>query len=130
MELHYSDTTGEAMLRGTRDELVAVAEVIRSGAGSVRLDPVPDAAPYDRGLAILEVATVPEAQVTLFVTGAEDRYRITGEPRLLEVLASSIEEYGLEADPADTLDHLHVDYFPGHYYLSERSESMVVCAVS
>ncbi|MFI6848954.1 hypothetical protein ACIBJD_30705 [Kitasatospora sp. NPDC050467] len=126
MEIHYSDSTGEALLLGNREELLALAEVIRSGAGRVGLAPVTDAAPYDRGLAVLEVETVAEAAVTLSVEGSSDRFRITGEPRLLDVLAANIEEYGRHADAGNSLDHLHVDYFPDHYYLSPESESLVV----
>ncbi|MEK2494020.1 hypothetical protein WN990_31170 [Kitasatospora purpeofusca] len=126
MRLHYADDGGEAALFGRAEELVTLAEVIRAGAGSVALDPVADAAPYDRGLAVLEVATAAGAAVTLSVEGPSDLYRIAGEPRLLDVLAASIEEYARHADPEDPLDHLHVDPFPGHYYLSPESESMVV----
>ncbi|MGV9267610.1 Imm32 family immunity protein [Kitasatospora sp. NPDC003701] len=126
MQLHYSDHGGEAALFGGPDELIALAAVIRAGAGTVALDPVADAAPYDRGLAVLEVGTAAGAAVTLSVEGPSDRYRITGEPRLLDVLAANVEEYARYADPDDSLDHLHVDPFPGHYYLSPESESLVV----
>ncbi|WP_162890399.1 Imm32 family immunity protein [Streptomyces olivoreticuli] len=46
------------------------------------------------------------------------------EPRWLEVLGENIEQFGAKSLPSD---HLHIEYFPDHYYLAPDSTSLVVC---
>jgi hypothetical protein len=41
----------------------------------------------------------------------------------LALLAENVEGFASEADRSE---HLHVDYFPGHDYLAQESDSLVV----
>jgi hypothetical protein len=48
---------------------------------------------------------------------------IKGDPESLGILADNIDDFASEADSGT---HLHVEYYPGHYYLAEGSESLVI----
>jgi hypothetical protein len=50
---------------------------------------------------------------------------VSGGDSLLKVLAEDID--GLLSGPAS--EHLHIDYYPDHYYLAEGSEPILITRI-
>lgn len=122
MQVHRQDATTEMELRGTAAELLSLAELLRSGAGSAELDRVGDPAPYDRALLRVQVARGPGLAVMRCSPGS-DVLVIRGGDAPLGLIADNLAGFA-EAD--DRTGHLHLDPFPGHDYLDVASESLVV----
>ena len=117
----YAETTGEVEVSGTRAGLLALAGVLRSG-GDLALAPVADPAPYDRALVRLGVRLRRAGRVRVSVDGGV--LVVEGGPEAIAVLAENVEGFAAEAD--DPRHHLHIEYFPGHFYLAEGSAPLVL----
>lgn len=117
----YAGATGEVEVSGTRAGLLALAGVLRGG-GDLALAPVADPAPYDRAPARLRVRLREAGRVRVSVD--DTILLIEGGPGSIAVLAENVEGFAAEAD--DPRHHLHIDYFPGHFYLAEGSAPLVV----
>ncbi|GHH82967.1 hypothetical protein GCM10018793_43900 [Streptomyces sulfonofaciens] len=122
MKVLRDDSTGELELSGTRSELMALGRKLRSGDGKTLLAKVPDPFPYSRSLLRIEIR---QASGKVRISSSERGEALDVEGRLLflSLLAENIEGFALEADQSD---HLHVDYFPEHDYLTGGSGSLVV----
>ncbi|MFF4594457.1 hypothetical protein [Amycolatopsis sp. NPDC001319] len=116
------DTFGEMSISGTRSDLLALCRELRSGRAEMRASKAADPRPYDRSLSRIEFRP---ASGKVHISSLEDgeSMEIRGGLEFLAFLAEVIEGFALEADQDD---HLHVDYFPGHYYLVEESDSLVI----
>ena len=118
-----SESTGELELRADGPGLVALARrLVSPGAGHLRLDGVDDPWPYDHSLDRIEVVVSPE---WLTITCLDDRgvLRISGTADRLAILAANVRNL---ASTGSTGDHLHIEWFPEHFYLSEDSEALVI----
>ncbi|MFE7455794.1 hypothetical protein [Streptomyces sp. NPDC057554] len=117
-----NDSTGELELSGTRSELLALGQKLRSGRGEIILAKFSNPFPYTRSLLRIEFQ---QATGKIRISSSEDgeALEVEGGPESLSLLAENIEGFALEADQDD---HLHVDYFPEHDYLAEGSGSLVV----
>lgn len=62
------------------------------------------------------------------ISAADDVVTIGGSAPKIEILAESIGDFA--KDPEALGDHLHISYYPGHYYLVEDSLEMVVSRLS
>lgn len=123
MRALYAETTGESLLSGTPDELLALAGLLREGAGDLALPPVADPAPYDRALVEFRVRHRATGKVRVRVDGGT--LEIGGAPEYLAVLADNIADFAADPD-AGPRHHLHVEHFPDHFYLAEDSAPLVV----
>lgn len=122
MQVRRQDVSHEMELRGTAVELNALAELIRSGDGGVELDCAGDPFPYDRKLSRVRIAPASGPAVIQCSSDSDVLY-IRGGGAQFELLAVNLEGF---ADEGDALSHLHLDYFPGHDYLDESSEPLVI----
>lgn len=122
MHVLRKDSTGETELAGTTRDLLRVVDALRSGGRTLQLDSSVDPAPYGRALSLL-VSRRTSGGVTMSVAPEGTSIEIQGGVEELAILASNIEGFASEGDPAI---HLHIEYFPGHVYLSEGSEPLVV----
>jgi hypothetical protein len=121
---------GGVELRGASRALMAFAELLASDAlpGAYRLEVPPGAspAPYDLFLTAVRV----ERGEGATQVGLEERtLLISGARETLGLLAENIEWLaGQPGGGADTsvAPHLHVEYYPGHPFLSSDAEPLVV----
>jgi hypothetical protein len=116
---------GDISLEGTQQALSQLAAVVKL-AGTYPLV-VPEkalVAPYDAFLERLEI------------TFSDPRVRIARRDRSLSI---SGPKWGLKAlsetiswlsQPSSAGQHVHVEYYPDHYYLDASSEPIVVNAVA
>ncbi|WP_326565358.1 hypothetical protein VSH64_26285 [Amycolatopsis rhabdoformis] len=111
----------ELEISGSRAELQALGQALQSGEGQIDVPKDPNPEPYDSSLSRIDFR-VTSGKITMSTTG--ETLKIQGAQEFFAVLADHIESFGAEAD----LDsHIHIDYFPGHDYLTEGSESLVLC---
>ena len=120
MRVLRADDTGELELSGTPAELLQLAQTLRSGAGLWRLDTTIDPAPYSRALGSLESV---EAAGELAVSADLASLRLAGDRDARDALAATVTGF---AEEGDLSAHLHIEYLPGHAYLSPRSEPLVI----
>ena len=116
-----NESTGELEIRADGPGLVALATRLIS-AGYLQLDGVDDPWPYDHSLDRIEVVVGPER---LTITSLDDRrvLRFSGTADRLAILAANMRDL---ASTGSAGDHLHIEWFPEHYYLSEDSEALVI----
>jgi hypothetical protein len=121
LQIRRHDATRETALSGTAAELSALAASMRDGSVSITLDVAGDPAPYSRMLSSLAVARTDGPVV---IERREAVLHIRGGAAQLDVLAANIQDFA--AEEGDAGSHLHIEYFPGHGYLDETSEALVV----
>lgn len=121
MQVLRLDSTEEMELSGTRSELLALARSLRNDRGRHDLHGDPAPFPYSRSLSEIEVREISGGAVNISWDGSS--LKIRGGRSALDLLADNIGSFASEA--ADS-DHLHIEYFPGHFYLSPESESLVL----
>lgn len=126
MKVLREDSTGEMEFSGTRSELLALGQQLRSGRGEVQLSVTPDPLPYSRSLSRIEFRQAGQ-KIRFSLAGDGDSLEIRGGADALNLLAENIEGFASEADLSD---HLHVDYFPGHDYLEDGPGSLVIAIES
>ncbi|WP_327178570.1 hypothetical protein OG599_27085 [Streptomyces sp. NBC_01335] len=117
-----SDSTSELELSGSRSELLALGQKLRKGEGEALLVRAPDPFPYSRSLLRIEVHQA-SGKIRVYYSEGAESLNFIGRLESLYLLAENIEGFALDAVQGD---HLHVDYFPEHDYLTEGSESLVV----
>lgn len=123
LSLVRSDATKEMELRGSGPEFQGFAAGLRSGREvSVCLDEAPDPSPYDRSLSRVlirsgsgkvEVALMDDGQSLLICGGAE----------FMAVMAANFDVFAVDGVRGE---HVHIEYFPDHYYLAEDADPLVL----
>jgi hypothetical protein len=121
--VRYSPSTQELAISASRAALAWVAGLVEAGAGEVAADGLADAAPYEVCLTRLRIRTVPAGGVVLSVSAEAREVLVEGEAEGLRVLGENLRALAAEADYGD---HLHIEYFPEHFYLDESSVPAVV----
>ena len=110
-------------IAGSRDALKQLASWIAAGGGSLSFDkPETSPAPYERWLDRLAVTASQHSLVTIGIQ--DDTVRVVGDQTGLATLAENIRIFAGDAGSPD--DHLHIDYYPGHFFLAEESVPLVV----
>lgn len=122
MQVLRGDVTREMELRGTPAELTRLADLLISGSGSADLDHVDDPSPYGRSLSRITVVQS-SGPIAMTCAAGSDELDIRGGSPQLDLLAANVRGF---ADEADATSHLHIDHFPGHDYLDESSEPLVI----
>jgi hypothetical protein len=123
LSLLHSDSTGEMKISGTRAQLRELARRLRSdGDGRITLYSVSDPSPYSRSLETIEFCRR-SGKVCISLVHDKSSLILKGDTESLDVFADNIDEFASEADFGT---HLHIEHYPGHYYLEEGSESLVI----
>lgn len=113
----------EVDVSGSAADLRDLANFLRSiGGGVLRADAPADPSPYEHSSSRVEVV-VDDTSELLLTSLDEDRQalRLIGPNWALELLADNVADQA--SDPAG---HLHVEWFPDHFYLAPGSVSLVV----
>ena len=112
---------GELSIFGSAGEYRRFADLIRAGGGAVDLDAEADVDPFDEPLARILVRRTDATTVTF---AREDRDLVlSGPAEHLHTIAHIFDE---SADQDGGGSHVHLDPYPGHFYLDERSASVIV----
>ncbi|CAM3243625.1 hypothetical protein STSO111631_09435 [Stackebrandtia soli] len=121
LAIRYIDLDGELGLDGTFSSFVALGQLLRRGSGDMDLATADDPYPYVGSLSRIIVRQSNRKIVMRVVDGKD--FEACGNMDSLRQLARNVENF---AASAYGKDHLHVDYYPDHFYLDEESVSLVV----
>ena len=118
MRLVSDPLFSEVVLTASAEELSRLAGAVADGEGLLSST----ASPGGNGLAGVEVKKTSGPGVLIRLDPERQILAISGDCAGRAVLAGNL--LGLAS--AEDGGHLHVDYFPGHFYLAEGSLSLVV----
>ncbi|MBK1786623.1 Imm32 family immunity protein [Prauserella cavernicola] len=118
MKLVRDPGSDEVELTASADELTRLADAVADGAGLLG-----SAAPPDDGAArAIEVGTTPGPGVLVYLDSERRVLVISGDDAARAVLADNLRAVASAEDGG----HLHLDHYPGHFYLAEGSVPVVV----
>lgn len=123
MTLFYLLEPEEVAIEGSCADYLKLAEIVKIG-GRIEANTSANPFPYDSLLDAINVNIRSHSNVSVQVKMAE--LIIEGRAELLGVLSENISEYGVEAIKADASYHLHIEFFEGHYFLSEDSVPLIL----
>jgi hypothetical protein len=127
MDRRYS-RSHQIEITGNGSVLVELAELLTSAKGSViRTLTVPSqelAAPYDGFLSQLRRDVRDESDEKLLVKRRDNELYICGPPEALELFAQNI-RFLAEDKSQFSGNHLHVEYYPDHFFLSSASDGLI-----
>jgi hypothetical protein len=112
-------------LEGTAMSLLELAERVQRLRGRETFElsiPSVPPAPYSGYLRSLQIE-VGEGNVHILLD--HDRVYITGSAEKMEILAKNIASLASQKS-SHSSEHSHIEYFPGHFYLTEGSEPLVL----
>ena len=113
----------ENSLAGTPEDYRALARLIRAGQGTLPLDTDVEAGPDTEVLAQVAVRRTDAETVTMSVDREARTFTFAGPERLLAIVADTLDG---ASDVHDPKGHVHLDPFPGHYYLDEHSAQLII----
>jgi hypothetical protein len=123
LSVRYSGNLGEVNIAGHVRDLEEFVGVLVLGSGSLATSSEGDPSPYREFLSCIAVRSVLEGRIVLSVDEDEGVLKIAGSLKFLYILAENICELCRESVLGE---HLHVDYFPEHFYLAESQVSLVI----
>jgi len=109
---------GEVDLTASAEELNRLADAVAEGEGLLSSAP----SPGSNALAGIEVKNTAGPGVLVHLDSERQVLVISGDAAGRAVLADNLR--GMAS--TDDGGHLHIDYFPGHFYLAEGSLPLVV----
>ncbi|MFI0351728.1 hypothetical protein [Actinomadura sp. 9N407] len=110
----------EVDLKASAAELNRLADAVAEGEGEVLLSSTPS--PRSDALAGIVVEGTAGPGVLVHLDSERRFLVISGDSAGREVLADNLRGMASAEDGG----HLHIDYFPGHFYLAEGSVPLVV----
>ncbi|MFI6132872.1 hypothetical protein [Micromonospora sp. NPDC051141] len=117
-----SDADEIDIVMPSRQAIESLALVLRAGHGSLSVESGIASTSYVVNLERIVVEAHAEELVAISVDAEDGRLFITGDPRYLEILAENV----MGVADLSKGGHVHVEYFPGHYYLSPHSSAAVL----
>ncbi|WP_017587157.1 Imm32 family immunity protein [Nocardiopsis ganjiahuensis] len=117
MILSRDTACDEVDLKASAEELTRLADAVAEGEGLLG-----STAPVTGALAGVEVEKTPGPGVLIHVDSERRILVISGDAVGREVLADNVRAMASAEDGG----HLHIDYYPGHFYLAEGSVPLVV----
>ncbi|WP_406328341.1 hypothetical protein [Streptomyces sp. NBC_00203] len=118
MRLVSDPTYGEVDLSASAEELTRLATAVAQGEGLVSST----SSPGSDALAGVEVKETSGPGVLIHRDAERQILVISGDSASRAVLAENLRDMATAEDGG----HLHIDYFPGHFYLAEGSLPLVV----
>ncbi len=122
------DETEDLELAGTPLELKELADLILNISDSLLsldLDLTQEAYPYDKLLGKLQIRFEPEAKVV--IQQHEGVLMISGSKENLSVMADNMLQLAGHPPSSNSIPHhLHLEYYPDHYFLDIESTPLVV----
>ena len=118
MRLVCDPVSSEVDLKASAEELSRLAVAVADGEGVLRSA----VSPGSNDLAGVEVKKTSGPGVLIRLDPERQILVISGDSAGRAVLADNL----LSMASAEDGGHLHVDYFPGHFYLAEGSLSLII----
>ncbi|MEH0421704.1 Imm32 family immunity protein [Streptomyces sp. B21-083] len=118
MRLVSDPRSGEVDLTASAEELMRLANAVALGEGLVRAT----SAPGSDTLTGVGVKRTSGPGALVHRDTERQILMISGDPASRAALAENLQSMATAEDGG----HLHIDYFPGHFYLAEGSVPLVV----
>ena len=118
MRLVSDPVFGEVDLSASAEELTRLASAVARGEGLLGSTSRAET----NGLAGVKVETTPGPGVLIHRDAEQQLLVISGDRAGRAVLAENLRAMATD----ERGGHLHIDYFPGHFYLAEGSVPLVV----
>ncbi|KAB1987461.1 Imm32 family immunity protein [Streptomyces triticiradicis] len=122
LRIRYSGESSEVEISGSVNDLEELANVFTRGGILILPPHGDDPFPYSDYLSGLRVQQVQRDRVTISVDEQQRLLDFTGSRESVAVLAGNLRDLCREGGPGE---HLHVEYFPDHFYLAESPVSLV-----
>lgn len=122
-EVRLSPVTGEIDVAMDSEGARELVEALRAGQGTLHGNTTGNAAPFERFLGQIAVRSDEPGKVRLRPDSTAESLIITGDRSCLKILADNVETLSRTSSSAG--DHLHIEYFPDHFYLAENTASVV-----
>ena len=116
-------------IEGSEESLCELSRTIQKCAGSEQLLLLLPQSPPTPDLRYAKSLKIDLGDGNVCISRIADEIIISGSPEKLEILARNIEflaEQQGRSSSGTCLDHLHIEYHPGHFYLREESIPLVV----
>jgi hypothetical protein len=123
LKVRLSPATGEIDVAMDSESARELVEALRAGRGTLRGDTTGNAAPFEGFLGRIVVRSGEPGKVRLAPDSPAGALIISGDRSRLNILADNVEALSRTSSSAG--DHLHVEYFPDHFYLAENSAPVV-----
>lgn len=124
MRIVAAEKTEEIEIRASRQDLRRFADALLLGEALLSLD-VPNEPPvfYDVFLRQVRIGSDPALPGVRIDWREGGELAITGEQNKLNMLAKNIRNFAEESEAGR---HMHIEHYPGHFYLVEGSAPVVV----
>ncbi len=117
-------------VEGTRTDLMELARVIKGCESLRRIPLLVPARTDERGLRYLKELVITVEPNLLRIWEADQQLFICGAREKLDLFSANI-EWLVDAQAEkvrQTRNHLHVEFYPGHFFLSEDALPLVLIA--
>jgi ubiquinone biosynthesis protein UbiJ len=122
MLILYADNPQAIEIQASRDDLEQLFAVLVSGKGQIDCGgEALEIKPYSGQLRSLTVNTLQGAQATAAMKG--DQLVIEGDMRALASIAQVVDNFKNQWSESE---HLHLEYYDGHTFLSEKSIPLIL----
>src|ERR1700730_18202091 len=122
MMIRFTARTNEVAISGTRAELNQLATLLRGAEGGAIPTGDGPLGSYEKLLHGILIEDNPGASVVFSATN-DDKLVIIGDSAKRHVPSKSVSDF---ANLAAESEHLHIDYYPEHFYLGPHSASTVI----
>jgi hypothetical protein len=123
MIIRYADQAREVEIAATEQELLELSEKLKEGNLQVESNAKGyDVHPYSRFLSEIQVRIIPGHLVEFQVIQQEKLF-IQGDYQKISILAEEILEFAKDCNQGE---HIHIEYFDSHFYLSPNSVPVVI----
>jgi hypothetical protein len=114
----------EVDIEGSGEALAVLGNCLAEDASELSTLAEFDPSPYDAVLTTIRVRARPAGRVTFAVESDSRTLRISGAREFLDVLADNVLGFAREAHARG--DHIHIEFFPDHYYLDDCPIALVI----
>lgn len=128
IQIQAGSGSGSVDLEGSQAGLETLASTLKRKQGArLRLSRPPHSPdPYAEWLSFLDIRVEDEAEMTMAVEDGD--LVVAGDPSALEILADNLSSF---AENPDTMGgHIHIEYFPDHFFLRPGAIPLTVVSHS
>jgi hypothetical protein len=126
LTVRRSAEPGEVEISGTVAALEEWAAALTRDGVEITTGTGDDPAPYAAYLTAIRVRSTADGLVEVSVDEQRQALTVEGSGESMSVLADNIRGLCREGVPGE---HMHIEYFPDHFYLAESPVSLVIARV-
>lgn len=125
MLIRYSDSARELEIAANKEELLDLSKKLTENDVEINAEASGknlSAAPYSRFLSGIQVS-ISSGQLVEFQVTQHGKVLLRGDRQKLSILSNVVLSF---AEDWTTGEHMHIEYYPEHFYLSPNSVSTIL----